>query len=216
MFTGIIEEVGQILAVTPIANGKALTINAHTVLAGTRPGDSIAVDGVCLTVTDLTAHQFTVQAVGETLEKTTLGTVQQGQHVNLERALAVGDRLGGHFVQGHVNGTGTIQTFRKRGDNYLLEVSLPSHLRKYVILEGSIAIDGISLTVAHLAENRVGINIIPHTMSHTNLQYKQVGQSVNIEVDLIAKYIENLLRFSSDKGITENLLKQWGYSTHDA
>ncbi len=211
MFTGIIEEVGHIQSVTAIANGKELTIRAHTVLEGTREGDSIAVDGVCLTVTRLQPEQFTVQAVGETLEKTTLGTVHPGQYVNLERALAVGDRLGGHFVQGHVNGTGTIQTLRKRGDNYLLEITIPRHLRKYVILEGSIAIDGISLTVAHLDGTRIGINIIPHTMQHTNLQYKQVGQRVNIEVDLIAKYIENLLRFSSDTTLTQNLLKQWGY-----
>ena len=211
MFTGIIEEIGQIRSVKAIANGKELTIQAHTVLEGTREGDSIAVDGVCLTVTSLMPNQFTVQAVGETLEKTTLGDAHRGQFVNLERALAVGDRLGGHFVQGHVNGKGTIHTLRKRGDNYLLEVTIPSPLRKYLILEGSIAIDGISLTVAHLEESRVGINIIPHTMKHTNLQYKQVGQAVNIEVDLIAKYIENLLRFGSNNPLTENLLKQWGY-----
>ncbi len=211
MFTGIIEEVGEVVSVASIANGKQLTIRAHRVLEGTQIGDSIAVDGVCLTVTDLANDHFTVQAVGETLEKTTLGGVRAPQYVNLERALAVGDRLGGHFVQGHVNGMGIIRTLRKRGDNYLLEVEIPPPLRKYIILEGSIAIDGISLTVAHLQETVVGINIIPHTMANTNLQYKRVGQPVNIEVDLIAKYIENLLRFGNREKLNQNLLKQWGY-----
>ena len=211
MFTGIIEEVGEIVTVTPIENGKNLTIRARRVLEGTRIGDSIAVDGVCLTVTALGREQFSVQAVGETLEKTTLGRVQHGRRVNLERALAVGDRLGGHFVQGHVNGIGHIRTMRKRGENYLLEVEIPPPLRKYIILEGSIAIDGISLTVAHLNDVLVGINIIPHTMENTNLRYKQVGDGVNIEVDLIAKYIENLIRFSKQNELNENLLKQWGY-----
>ncbi len=211
MFTGIIEEVGEIITVTPIENGKNLTIRARRVLEGTRIGDSIAVDGVCLTVTALGSEQFSVQAVGETLEKTTLGTVQHGRRVNLERALAVGDRLGGHFVQGHVNGIGHIRTMRKRGENYLLEVEIPPPLRKYIILEGSIAIDGISLTIAHLIDVLVGINIIPHTMENTNLRYKQVGDGVNIEVDLIAKYIENLIRFSKQNELNENRLKQWGY-----
>ncbi len=211
MFTGIIEEVGEIVTVTPIENGKNLTIRARRVLEGTRIGDSIAVDGVCLTVTALGSEQFSVQAVGETLEKTTLGTVQHGRRVNLERALAVGDRLGGHFVQGHVNGIGHIRTMRKRGENYLLEVEIPPPLRKYIILEGSIAIDGISLTIAHLIDVLVGINIIPHTMENTNLRYKQVGDGVNIEVDLIAKYIENLIRFSKQNELNENRLKQWGY-----
>ncbi len=211
MFTGIIEEVGEIVTVTPIENGKNLTIRARRVREGTRIGDSIAVDGVCLTVTALGSEQFSVQAVGETLEKTTLGTVQHGRRVNLERALAVGDRLGGHFVQGHVNGIGHIRTMRKRGENYLLEVEIPPPLRKYIILEGSIAIDGISLTIAHLIDVLVGINIIPHTMENTNLRYKQVGDGVNIEVDLIAKYIENLIRFSKRNELNENLLKQWGY-----
>ena len=211
MFTGIIEEVGQIVAIKPIHNGKELQIRAQTVLEGTRPGDSIAVDGVCLTVTSLGSHSFHAQAVGETLEKTTLGGIQQGAYVNLERALAVGDRIGGHFVQGHVNTTGRIRTLRKRGDNYLLEVEIPPPHLKYIIREGSIAINGISLTVAHLQETIVGINIIPHTMTHTNLQYLHPGDPVNIEVDLIAKYIENLLRLTSKRDLNMDLLKQWGY-----
>lgn len=193
MFTGIIEEIGQIVRLAPMDGGIRFTIAAEEVLSDLAVGDSISVDGVCLTVVEVTKETFTVEAVGETLEKTALGSYQQGDWVNLERPLKVEARLGGHFVQGHVNATGKILKWMKRGENYLLEVEIPAHLMKYIILEGSIAINGISLTVATLKNNVVGINIIPHTARVTSLQFKKPEDPVNIEVDLIAKYIENLL-----------------------
>ncbi len=213
MFTGLVEEVGTVVKLSPISGGWAFTIEAEQVLEDLAPGDSISVDGVCLTVVHRNHSHFTVQAVGETLEKTTLSSYREGQKVNLERALPVGGRLGGHFVQGHVNGTGRITLWQQRGDNFYLEIQLPSSLRKYVILEGSICIDGISLTVARLHGDRIGINIIPHTAQVTNLGFKHVGDSVNIEVDMIAKYIENLLKCSGGAGsdLNREKLKQWGY-----
>ncbi|NOX36969.1 MAG: riboflavin synthase [Calditrichaeota bacterium] len=211
MFTGLVEEVGTIVQLTSIPGGIELTISADTVLSDLAIGDSIAVDGVCLTVIRRTENAFTVQAVGETLEKTTFSQLRMGQKVNLERALQVGSRLGGHFVQGHVNATAPITRWQKRGENFYLEIEIPASLRKYVILEGSICIDGISLTVARLEGNRVGINIIPHTASVTNLSHKKVGDLVNVEVDLIAKYIESLITFSKDSSLTREKLKQWGY-----
>ncbi len=195
MFTGIIEEVGRIVSREEIAGGIRLGIEAREVFSDLSVGDSIAVNGVCLTVVHRKPPVFAVEAVGETLEKANLGRLAVEDRVNLERALAAGDRLGGHFVQGHVNGVGKITQWYPRGENYFLEVRVPPALLRYIILEGSIAIDGISLTVAHLNEDRVGINIIPHTAKVTNLQYRKVGDPVNIEVDMIAKYVERLLGY---------------------
>ncbi len=211
MFTGLVEEVGTIVQLRSIPGGIEFRISADKVRSDLAIGDSISVDGVCLTVIGCTQNTFTVQAVGETLEKTTLSGLQKGQKVNLERALQVGSRLGGHFVQGHVNATAPITQWQKRGENFYLEIEVPAALRKYIILEGSICIDGISLTVARLQGNRVGINIIPHTAQVTNLSYKKVGDLVNVEVDLIAKYIESLLTSSKDGSLTREKLKQWGY-----
>ncbi len=193
MFTGLIEEMGQIQSTVPLEGGIRFFIAAQAVLSDLKVGDSVAVDGVCLTAVTVAENGFSVEAVGETLEKTTLGKYQTGDWVNLERPLTAAGRLGGHFVQGHVNATGKITRWFPRGENYFLEVEIPRHLMKYVILEGSIAINGISLTVATLSDNKIGMNIIPHTARVTNLQYKQPGDQINIEVDLIAKYIENLL-----------------------
>ncbi len=193
MFTGLIEEMGQIQVTESLDGGIRFFITAQAVLSDLKVGDSVAVDGVCLTAVRVTENGFDVEAVGETLDKSTLGNYQEGDWVNLERPLTAEGRLGGHFVQGHVNHTGRITQWLQRGENYFLEVEIPRQLMKYVILEGSIAINGISLTVARLSDNRIGINIIPHTARVTNLRYKRPGDPVNIEVDLIAKYIENLL-----------------------
>lgn len=195
MFTGIIEDPGKITDVRPINGGLRFTVEANHVTDDLKIGDSISVNGVCLTVVALAGQRFSVEAVGETLEKTTIGTLEPGDLVNLERPLAANGRFGGHIVQGHVNATGVIRQWFARGDNWFLEVELPQALMRYVILEGSIAIEGISLTVAKLQGNRVGINIIPHTVKVTNLQTKAVGDPVNIEVDVLAKYVENLLSF---------------------
>lgn len=195
MFTGIIEELGQIHSIEPIYGGLRLFVNAFAVLDDLNIGDSIAVNGVCLTVVKLNGEQFAVEAVGETLEKTSIAGIRVGDQVNLERPLTGQGRFGGHFVQGHVNTTGRVTQWYSRGENYFLEVEIPRELMRYIIPEGSIAIEGISLTVASITDNRVGINIIPHTAKVTNLQFKNVGDAVNIEVDMIAKYIENLLGY---------------------
>ncbi len=193
MFTGLVEEIGEIGSVETIDGGVRFKILAQTVLSDLQIGDSICVSGACLTAVAVNKTHFAVEAVGETLEKTSLGTIGSGSRVNLERALAASGRFGGHIVQGHVNATGVISQWFQRGENWFLEVELPQTLMKYVILEGSISIEGISLTVAKLNGNRVGINIIPHTVVATNLGFKKVGETVNIEVDVLAKYVENIL-----------------------
>ncbi len=199
MFTGIIEDLGKITELRPLDGGLRFTIEANQVGRDLKIGDSISVNGVCLTVVEQDGARFAVEAVGETLEKTTIGTLEPGHLVNLERPLAANGRFGGHIVQGHVNATGVIRQWFPRGENWFLEVELPSDLMRYVIREGSIAIEGISLTVAKRQGNRVGINIIPHTVKVTNLQTKVVGDPVNIEVDVLAKYLENLLSFQMEK-----------------
>lgn len=200
MFTGIIEELGKVNSLEPINGGLRCTIAARQILSDISEGDSICINGVCLTVIHYNNTQFTVEMVGETLEKTNLGDIKAGAPVNLERSLAANGRFGGHFVQGHVNATAVITRWYARGDNWYLEVELPESLMRYVIPEGSIAIDGISLTVAALNGNHVGINIIPHTVKVTNLQHKTVGDLMNIEVDMIAKYVENFIKFPKFKG----------------
>ncbi|MHB2150507.1 riboflavin synthase [Calditrichota bacterium LG25] len=209
MFTGLIEEVGTLTHSKTINGGKRLLVSAQKILDSTRVDDSIAVNGVCLTVTELTAGGFWVDAVGETLNKTTIKNWRLGQKVNLERALRLSDRLGGHLVQGHVNAVGRTTRLEKMGENYWWEVEVPQTLMKYVIAEGSIALDGISLTVARLNGNRVGLSIIPHTYRHTALRFHQVGAMVNVEVDVIARYVERLLQFDNKNGGTGGLSEDW-------
>lgn len=214
MFTGIIEETGKITKVLPIAGGKRINISASKILEDISIDDSICVNGVCLTVIKKEEDGFWIDAVGETLEKTTFAYLQSPSLVNLERSLRLSDRLGGHFVQGHVNGIGTISEILKRGENYLLQIDVPESLEKYLINEGSIAIDGISLTIASTEKNRVNISIIPHTWKNTTLQFKNIGDSVNVEVDVIAKYIEKLItknEITGNNKITESWLKEIGY-----
>lgn len=193
MFTGLIETVGTVENITAIDGGIRLLIAADIVTEDLAIGDSISVNGVCLTAVTQAGNQFAVEAVGETLEKTTIGNLSVESPVNLERAMSGNKRFGGHFVQGHVNNTGEILRWDQRGNNYFLEISVPASLKPYIVLEGSIAIDGISLTVATLQGQNVGINIIPHTATATHLQFCQPGQSVNVEVDMIAKYVENFV-----------------------
>ena len=214
MFTGLIEEVGEIKTIQQIAGGKKLFISANTVVDDASVDDSVAVNGVCLTVIDYSPDGFWVEAVAETLEKSTLGLVSVGTKVNLERAVRLQDRLGGHLVQGHVNGMSKISRIEKLGDNYALDVIVTESLEKYMILEGSIALDGISLTIARLSGLEVGINIIPHSWSNTNLKYLKVGDYINTEVDVIAKYIEKLLPATlknENKKINIKHLKDLGF-----
>ncbi len=217
MFTGIIEELGKITNIAPLADGKRLEIATHKIMNDVKVDDSVAVNGICLTVTSLRENGFQVEAVGDTLRKSTLNNLRIGDSVNLERALRLSDRLGGHLVQGHVNGVGQITGIRKLGENYDLEIETPVELLRYLILEGSVAVDGISLTIARLTNNRIGISVIPHTWKHTNLSQSQTGRAVNLEVDVIAKYVEKLLSVtnaeqqSENQTFTDQWFKQLGY-----
>ena len=214
MFTGIIEETGEIKKVLPIAGGKRIYISASKILDDVSIDDSVCINGVCFTVIKKENDGFWIDAVGETLKKTTFSNLRYPSLVNLERSLRLNDRLGGHFVQGHVNGIGTISEIVKRGENYLLKIDVPESLEKYLINEGSIAIDGISLTIAFTEKDRVNISIIPHTWQNTTLQFKNIGDSVNIEVDVIAKYVEKLItknKITGNNKITESWLKEIGY-----
>lgn len=214
MFTGIIEEIAKIDKTKPIAGGLSIKIEAKKILNDISVNDSICIDGVCLTVTNFDNSGFWVDAVGATLEKSTFAKIKSSSYVNLERSVRLNDRLGGHLVQGHVNGVGTITEIQKLGENYLLKIIVPEDLERYLIKEGSIAINGISLTIAELDKNSVSISIIPHTWQNTNLKYKKVNDKVNIEIDVLAKFVEKLLtknNGTSKKNITENWLKEIGY-----
>ena len=214
MFTGIIEEIGKISSIQPIAGGMRIKISSSKILDDISVDDSICVSGVCLTAIKVENDGFWVDAVGATLEKTTFSKMQLSSSVNLERSLKLNDRLGGHFVQGHINGTGTMLEINKLGENYLLKIKVEENLEKYLIEEGSITIDGVSLTIAELDGSKVGISLIPHTWHNTIIQYKKIGDKVNVEIDVLAKYIEKLLgkNGSNDNiNITENWLKELGY-----
>jgi riboflavin synthase len=193
MFTGIIEEIGKIVKISSIPNGKKLEISASKILTDLQVTHSVAVSGVCLTVINIKKKSFTVEAVGETLKKSTLAKMRQNQPVNLERAIQMNDRLGGHLIQGHTNGIGRIKKITKKGENWYLEIIIPKELSAYVIDEGSISIDGISLTIAYLENTNIGISIIPHTFKNTVISSYKANQEVNIEVDFLAKYVEKFL-----------------------
>lgn len=213
MFTGIIEETGKLISVENITGGKRLKISASVIFSDLKVDDSVCVNGVCLTVTKIDNGFFWCDAVGETLNKTTFANVNQNYELNLERALHLTDRLGGHLVQGHVNGIGFITRLTKPGENFSLEIEIPKEIVKYVVDEGSIAIDGISLTVAKIIDRKITISIIPHTRSNTNLKQKKTGDSVNIEIDIFAKYVEKILQSSKDESgkFTDNWFKNLGY-----
>ncbi len=199
MFTGLIQEVGTIESITQNAEGKEFVIRAPGLISEIAIDDSVATNGVCLTATKISGESFRVQAIHVTLEKSSLGHLKVGSKVNLELSLRPMDRLGGHMVQGHVNALGKIKKIEKIGNNWEIEVSIPTELRKYMISEGSIALDGISLTIARLTDSSLTVAIIPHTLEKTSLSSKKVGDVLNLEVDMVAKYIENFLRFGKDK-----------------
>ena len=189
MFTGIVEEVGRVASMSDYR----LVIQAETVLSDVGLGDSISVNGACLTVVEFDAGSFAVDLAPETLRRTSLGQVGPGGAVNLERALAAHDRMGGHIVQGHVDGTGDITGLTPEVDCFIMEITVPESLAPYIVEKGFIAVDGISLTVVQSAEFRFTISVIPFTMQHTNLREREVGDKVNLEADILAKYVESLL-----------------------
>ncbi|MFO7890662.1 MAG: riboflavin synthase [bacterium] len=194
MFTGIIEETGTIKKIETQSSGKRFTITAKRVLEDLSVEDSISVSGVCLTVVARTPDGFQATAVPETLNTSILGEIKSGTEVNLERALGSRDRFGGHFVYGHVDGIGKISSRKDRGENWILEIEVPEHLEKYMIKKGSVAVDGISLTIADIIHNRISISIIPYTLQHTTIINKKQGEKVNLETDIVGKYIEKLMK----------------------
>lgn len=193
MFTGLIEEIGT---ASEISSGK-LKINAKTVLEGTKIGDSIAVNGVCLTVTSLFTGGFTADVMQETLRRSNLGKLKNGDKVNLERAMAAEGRFGGHIVSGHIDGTGKISRIQKEGIATWFHIECADEILNLIVEKGSIAIDGISLTVAKLDENEFAVSIIPHTASETTLLSKKIGDIVNLENDIVGKYVKRLLPFGN-------------------
>ena len=193
MFTGIVEELGEVAALADLGDSVRLTLRGPLVVDGARHGDSIAVNGVCLTVVESRTDTFTADVMRETLDRSSLGALVVGDPVNLERPMRLDGRLGGHLVQGHVDGTGTIES-RDRSEHWeVVRVSLPADLARYVVPKGSITVDGVSLTVASVGDRSFTVSLIPTTLALTTLGRKQIGDPVNLEVDVVAKYVERLL-----------------------
>lgn len=209
MFTGLIEEVGQVVSSLPRGSMTDIVIRAKTVLDGAHIGDSIAINGACQTVTALGSSTFTVQAVEETLRRSTLGSLKRGSPVNLERSLRFGDRLGGHLVLGHVDGVGKVTTVAGSDRNRLVSVAPPRELARLIAEKGSITIDGISLTVTFANDTEFGVSIIPHTLGATTLAGIRPGDFVNLEADVIARYVERIL--GSRSGMSLGELEGMGY-----
>jgi riboflavin synthase len=194
MFTGIIEELGQVAAVEAKETGARLTINCSATLQDANPGASVAVNGVCVTAVEIGTRTFSADLAPETLRRTNLGDLRRGSRVNLERPLRANSRFDGHFVLGHVDSTAEIASIQALGnDNWWLRIRIPQELTRYVVTKGSLAVDGISLTVAEMENTLVGFTIIPHTFQHTTLRTYSPGLRVNIEVDILAKHIEKLI-----------------------
>ena len=198
MFTGIVEELGEVKNIQRRSKAIILTIKAEKVLEDIQLGDSIATNGVCLTVTDFNERQFEVDVTPETMRKSSLGNLSIKDEVNLERALKLSDRLGGHLVSGHIDGTGKISAKRQEDNAVLITITPKPELLKYIIAEGSITVDGISLTVAQLDDNSFTVSIIPHTNQITTLSHKKVGDIVNLETDMIGKYVERMMEFENE------------------
>ncbi|MEU6082360.1 riboflavin synthase [Streptomyces sp. NPDC047108] len=193
MFTGIVEELGEVVAVEDLGDASRFRLRGPVVTDDAKHGDSIAVNGVCLTVVETGQGEFTADVMAETLSRSSLGALAPGSRVNLERPMALGGRLGGHLVQGHVDGTGTVVD-RKSAEHWeIVKISLPEHLTRYVVEKGSITVDGISLTVVDAGPDFFTVSLIPTTLALTTLGIKQPGDPVNLEVDVIAKYVERML-----------------------
>lgn len=204
MFTGIVEALGTIRNIRHLYEGATLEIQASEVLTDAEIGDSIAVDGACLTIRALTLETFAADISAETLRRTTLGERKVGDQVNLERPLRLNDRLGGHLVLGHVDEVATISGWKDEGDASLMRVTMRSNLRRYIAYKGSVTVDGISLTVSDVHADTFEVALIPHTKQVTTLGQKRVGANVNLEVDIVARYIETLLNNrNSEEGLTE-------------
>jgi riboflavin synthase len=212
MFTGIVEEIGSISNIQKTGESYVLTIEARKVLEDIHLGDSIAVNGVCLTVTSFSGNRFKVDVMPETVKSSSLRTLKRGSHVNLERAMAAGGRFGGHFVSGHIDGTGMIKSKKPFENAVYYEIEPNNEVLKFIILKGSICVDGTSLTVFGVTENSFTISLIPHTMSETILGEKDSGDVVNLECDMIGKYVGHFLSgtaVNSDKNDKRNLSEKF-------
>lgn len=213
MFTGIIEEVGRVRQI----GGGVLSIDAQRVLEDVQLGDSICVNGICLTVTSFDARHFTADVMPETIRRTSLAELKKGSPVNLERALTLSSRLGGHIVSGHIDGTGEVLSLKQEGNAVLLQIAADDALLRGIVEKGSVALDGISLTVAAVGAQDFTVSLIPHTLQSTNLHTKKKGSRVNIETDIIGKYVERLLmeerkaKEAPASIITREFLSSYGY-----
>jgi riboflavin synthase len=212
MFTGMIEEVGSIENISPLGNGRRIDITASVILEDMRLGDSISINGVCLTVVACTSRRFSVEAVEETMKKTSFSGFLGGTPVNLERAMKADGRIGGHFVQGHVDTVSRILSIQKREESLWIGIAYTAMEAAWIIPRGSIAVDGVSLTVAEKSKDTFFISIIPHTSGNTIISRYKIGDVVNIEYDMLGKYIVNMLEVRAEKpSITTDYLKQLGY-----
>ncbi|MEA1962512.1 MAG: riboflavin synthase [Bacillota bacterium] len=215
MFTGIIEELGTVLKVEKGSNSSKLTINAQTVLQDVHLGDSIAINGVCLTVVHFDGNQFSADVMAETLAKSNLNELISGTRVNLERAMRLGDRMGGHMVQGHIDGSGSIVGIEKKDIAFLYWIKTEDQVLRYIVPKGSITVDGISLTVAEVQPDRFCVSLIPHTAVMTTLGLKKIEETVNLETDIIGRYVEKLLGQQpeeADKDIKLDFLAENGFA----
>ena len=199
MFTGIIEETGTLKNFDKMSNGAAIEITCSKVLKETKIGDSISINGVCETVTEISTNSFIAKVSDETLNVTTVKNFKLGDIVNLERALTLNSRLGGHIVSGHVDCIGILLNIEKYSEFYNMEFEIPKEQSKYIVYKGSVTINGISLTVANIKDNRFKVAIIPHTFENTNLKYLKIGDNVNIETDILGKYVEKMLSVRDNK-----------------
>ncbi len=218
MFTGIIEEIGSVASSNLTGGSGELRVEATLILEESKLGDSIAINGVCLTITRIAGQEITFDVSTETLRRSNLGSLKRGDQVNLERALAADGRFGGHMVSGHIDGTGTLNDRRQEGNATIFTFNMPATIARYLIEKGSIAIDGISLTITALSKDNFSVAVIPHSLQQTTLGKKEVGEKVNLENDLVAKYIEKLLQpknSSSDKQASTlnlDLLRKHGFA----
>jgi riboflavin synthase len=209
LFTGIVEEIGKVSLIRP----NRMTVKATKVLSDVEPGSSIAVNGTCLTVTDFTANSFSVGIQPETLRRTNIGFLKVDDEVNLERAVALGGRLGGHLVQGHIDDTGKISAVRQEQKSKLMTVAVPHPLMRYMAVKGFIAMDGLSLTIAELGADSFTVSLVEFTQNVTTIGSKKAGDVVNLEVDIIAKYVESLSK-NPGQGVTFDFLQEHGFIQH--
>lgn len=209
MFTGIIEETGEIAAIKHVAVAGELTVKGNVIFSDLKIGDSVAVNGVCLTAAAINGNMFTADVMAETMRRSNLGTLQKGSKVNLERAMPANGRFGGHIVAGHIDGVGIIQSLAREDNAVWVTITADEKIMKYVVEKGSIAIDGISLTVAKVFKDAFSVSVIPHTGAETTLLSRKHGDKVNLETDVIGKYVEKLI--GKPSGITEDFLRKYNF-----